>query len=174
MKMKTKKIVALSASLILIALFVATSNVSAEVNILSVDYPESVIIGETISVIVYFEYTDTNTHFFVGPHVELFYSINSLSVLDAFIVTAPVATGSRPASVSFTIITYDFQDGDILRFDIRYAILENNVGIDALVSGMFRIDIIDQTVDETGLSIIGLTLALITVAAIVTRKKKTS
>jgi len=191
MKRKIKKTLLVSASLIfLVLLIVNTSNVSAEVNITSIDYPEAVEVGEPIYVTVHFEYTDSHSFFLHGPTADLFYSINSLNIdEDAFYVTTPVDSGSRPPSLVFAIPTSALEDGDVIRFEIRYTVVEQNVAIEDRVSNIYRIDIGESeqvTTDETTtngerpktnipmsiLIAIGVILSLIVVVVIVNVVKK--
>lgn len=173
MKPKIRQTLILATSLIFIALVISTtSSVSAEANITSIDYPLSVESGETIHVVVYFEYTDAHVYFLYGPTADLFYSINSQTIaIDDFYVSTPVVSGSRPNSLTFNLPTSTLKAGNIIRFEIRYTCLLQNIGIESYISDKYRIDI-EQDPNKTNLSVIGISFALITLAVIFTKKMR--
>ena len=178
-KTKLNKILITSIGMIFIILFVGQS-VSADVNISSIDYPETVLQGEIINVTVYFEYTDTHASFITRPYVFLFYSINSLTVDDEdMYVSTPVVSGSRPVSVSFALPVSTIESGDTLRFRIMYDYLIQNVGLYSVISDIYRIDIaksIDETTteptDKTGISMIGFGIILFSLTVRTIKRKR--
>ena len=154
-----------------IALF-ATSIVSATTTISSVDYPESILEGEGIEIVVYFKY-DSYGDYLIGPYVYVDYSINSISISGVLAIKHSISAISRATYLVFAIPTTNLIAGDVIRFQIRYKIstgfLDMAIETEEITSGTYRIDI--KGVDQTSLSALGIGIALIMIVAIFTTKK---
>jgi len=182
-KMKKRKMLAIAASLILIALFTSNSSVIASTTH-TVEYPETVKLGETIDVNLVFSY-DIEANCLFGQYVWLQWMVNDETTaatwtygLREYIYN--LENYPRISNVTFSYDTLVMYYGNLAVDDVftfkMYYYTGYDWGDKITFEGIARTDTyeitITSTTDETGLSMIGLTLALITVAAIVTRKKR--
>lgn len=176
-KMKTKRKLVLSFSLIFIALFVVSITTNAATNY-TVEYPTHVELGATITVNLVFNYA-TASDCIYDMKVYFYWSINNDVHTTCWTdgVSKYISNYPRPANISWTFNTSamaggTLQTNDTIQFRFMYKMgIEDAVTNCISFLGIIITDTYEIAIREPkGVS--GFEFALITIAVIFTRKRR--